>query len=341
MGSNAKLRAAVPRAILGRTGLDVSRVALGSWGFGDASAPEARVGADESMIAVLQAAFDAGITLLDAADAYACEERLGRLLAYVDVPADLVIVTKFGHGKGFSGDQFKASVERSLEHFGLDRIELMMVHDPRNSDDMKTILRAGGALEALRSMQDQGLVGSIGVATGTLGPLREAVDTGEFDAIEFPRLYSLVNQVAATSGLLAAAKEKNIGTLLAAPYGGNILATGVRGVTKPLYGYWDAQPEVIEAVGRMQDRAEELGLTIGEASLAFAVTAPMIDSTVVGITRPEELGENLGAFTSSVTREELESIAAAGPIDQLLIGGPEFIWPFPPDRIPESLRGSI
>ena len=341
MVSNATSRAVMPRAILGRTGLDVSRLALGAWGFGDACAPQARVGTDDSLIAVLQAAFDAGITLLDSAAAYACEKRLGRLLRHVDAPANLVIVTKFGHGKGFSADRFKASVEQSLEDLGLERLELMMIHDPRNSEDMKAILAPGGALDGLRSMQDQGILGSIGVATGTLGPLHDAVDSGEFDAIEFPRLYSLVNRVAATSGLLAAAKERNIGTLLAAPYGGNILATGVRGVKHPLYGYWDAQPEMVEAVGKMQDRAEELGLTIGEASLAYALTAPMVDSTVVGITRPEELAQNLGAFTASVTREQLESIAAAGPIDDRLIGGPDFVWPFPLDRIPESLQGKI
>jgi len=341
MTTNATPDAVVPRTTLGRTGLEVSRLSLGTWGFGDASAPQARVGSDETLIAVLQAAFDAGIALLDSAEAYACEARLGRLLKQVDAPDNLVIATKFGHGKGFTGDQFRASVAQSLEDLELDRIELMMIHDPRDAEDMQTILSPGGALEALRAMQDEGIVGSVGVATGTLEPLEHAVASGEFDVIQFPRLYTLVNQAAETSGLLAAAKERQMGTLLAAPYAGNILATGVRGVEKPLYSYWDAQPEVIEAVGRMQDRAEELGLTIGEAALAYAVTAPLIDSTVVGVTRPEELAQNLGAFKTAVTRAQLESIAAAGPVDQRLIGGPDFVWPFPLDRIPEALKGKI
>jgi D-threo-aldose 1-dehydrogenase len=337
MSSNTIPGAAVPRTTLGRTGLEVSRLSLGTWGFGDASAPEARVGEDENLIAVLQAAFAAGVTFLDSAEAYADEARLGRLLKEVDVPENLVIATKFGHGKGFSADQFRASVEQSLRDLELDKIELMMVHDPRNADDMKLVLGKGGALEALRQLQDEGLVGSIGVATGTLAPLKQAVECGEFDVIQFPRLYTLLNRAAATSGLLDAAKAKGIGTLLAAPFAGNILATGVRGVERPLYAYWPALPEVVQAVGRMQDRAEELGLEIGQAALAYAVTAPTVDSTVLGITKPVELAKNVEAFKVAVSREELESIAQAGQVDEYLLGGPDFVWPFPEDRKSEFL----
>jgi D-threo-aldose 1-dehydrogenase len=327
----------VPRTVLGRTGLEISKLSLGTWGFGDASAPEARVGSDEALIAVLQAAFAAGITFIDSAEAYANEDRLGRLLKEVDVPANLVIATKFGHGKGFSADQFKASVERSLRELHLERIDLMMIHDARTEDDMRVVLGAGGALEGLRELQGQGLVGSVGVATGTVTPLKLAVECGEFDAIQFPRLYTLLNRAAQTSGLLDAAAQRNVGTLLAAPFAGNVLATGVRGVERPLYGYWDAQPEVVEAVGRMQARADELGLSIGNAALAYALTMPQIHSTVVGVTKASELSQNLEALAVAASREELESIAQAGAIDEYFLGGPEFVWPFPDDRKPAGI----
>jgi D-threo-aldose 1-dehydrogenase len=328
----------VPRTILGRTGLEVSKLSLGTWGFGNASAPEARIGDDDNLVAVLQATFDAGVNFFDSAEVYANEERMGRLLKQVDVPDDLVVATKFGHGKGFSADQFRASVEQSLKDLGVEKIELMMIHDPRNDEDMKTILGKGGALEALRQMQDEGLVGSTGVATGTLTPLKQAVECDEFDVIQFPRLYTLLNRAALTSGLLDAAKEKNIGTLLAAPFAGNILATGVRGVEKPLYGYWAAQPEIVEAVGKMQDRAEELGITIAQAAVQFAVTQPKIDSAVVGITKPVELQQNVDALNVKISREDLESIAEAGTVDEYFLGGPEFVWPFPEDRKPAELQ---
>jgi D-threo-aldose 1-dehydrogenase len=328
----------VPRTILGRTGLEVSRLSLGTWGFGDASAPEARIGDDDNLVAVLQAAFAAGVNFLDSAEVYANEARLGRLFKQVDAPDDLVVATKFGHGKGFSADQFRASVEQSLRDLELERIDLMMVHDPRTEEDMRTVLGPGGALEALRKLQDEDLVGSTGVATGTLTPLKLAVESDEFDVIQFPRLYTLLNRAAVTSGLVDSAKERNIGVLAAAPFTGNVLATGVRGVERPLYGYWPALPEVVEAVRKMQERADELGIGIAQAALQYVVTQPKIDSVVVGVTKPSELQQNVEALAVDVSREDLESIAEVGTIDEYFVGGPEFLWPFPEDRKSEFLK---
>jgi D-threo-aldose 1-dehydrogenase len=327
----------VPRTTLGRTGLEVSKLSLGTWGFGNASAPEARIGDDDNLVAVLQTAFAAGINFFDSAEVYANEERLGRLLKQVDTPDDLVVATKFGHGKGFTADQFRASVEQSLADLDVEKIELMMIHDPRNEEDMQTVLGKGGALEALRKLQDEGLVGYTGVATGTITPLKLSVECGEFDVIQFPRLYTLINRSAETSGLLDEARAQDMGILAAAPFAGNVLATGVRGVEKPLYGYWPALPEVVEAVARMQARADELGLTMAQAALQYAVTNPKVDSAVIGVTKPEELQQNVDALGVPVSRADLESIAEAGTIDEYYIGGPEFVWPFPEDRKDEFL----
>ena len=85
---------------------------------------------------------------------------LGRLLPEADPPADLLIATTFGHGKGFSADQFRASAERSLRELRLDRLPLMFVHDPRTAEDMRLIMGPGGALEGLRKLQSEGLLES-------------------------------------------------------------------------------------------------------------------------------------------------------------------------------------
>lgn len=329
----------MPRAVLGRTGIETSKLSLGAWGFGTASAPQAQAGDDENLAAILTAAFAAGIRLIDSAEAYANEDRIGRILSQIEVPDDLTIVTKFGHGKGFSADQFRRSAEQSLTDLHLESIPMMMIHDPRGDEDMDFILGPGGALEGLRKLQDEGLVQHIGVATGTLPPLHRAVECGEFDAIQFPRLYTLVNQAARTSGLLDAAAEKNMATMLAAPFTGNILATGA--VEGALYSYWPAPPELIEGVQKMEARCAELGVTLPVAALAYALTEPLVDCTVVGVTRPQELEWDLAALDTHVSRADLESIAAAGPVDPWVLGGPDFIWPFPLERTPEALKGKI
>lgn len=325
----------MPRVALGNTGLTSSRLSIGTWGFGTGSAPAAQQDDDAVLIEVLQAAFDAGITFLDSAEAYDNEERLGRLLAQVQTPDDLIISTKFGHGRGFSADDFRRSAERSLRQLNLEQIPIMMVHDPRDDDDMDVILGPGGALEGLRKLQNEGLVAHIGVATATLPPLQRAVETGEFDFLQIARLYTLLNTAAQTSGLLEAARAKGMAVCNASPFGGNILATGTAN-PKALYTYRPALPEVREAVQRMEARCAELGITIAEAAMAFSLTQPDIDVTIVGVTSTRELDWDLAALKLSTTRDEIESVARAGEIDPVLLGGPTFRTAWPADRVPEN-----
>ncbi|MBV9579089.1 MAG: aldo/keto reductase [Chloroflexi bacterium] len=323
----------IPSVTLGRTGLVTSKLSLGTYGWGGLGPPEVRVEGDDTILELLRAAFRAGIRFINTAEAYANESILGRLLPEADPPADLLIATTFGHGKGFTADQFRASAERSLRELRLEKLPLMFVHDPRTADDMRFIMGPGGALEGLRKLQSEGLLEFIGVATGTLAPLQIAVESDEFDVIQFPRLYTLLNQSARSSGLLAAARARKIGTLSASPFGGAILGTGTR-VGEPLYTFAPALPEVVAAVERMERRCAELGVSIATAALAYNYTESLVDVTVPGMVSVREIVEDVSAFGCSLSREELESIAAAGRIDPLLLGGPEFASSWPPDRRP-------
>jgi D-threo-aldose 1-dehydrogenase len=317
---------AIPWGTIGRTGLKTTKLGIGTWGFGPIGAPESQVGDDEAMVAVLRAAFDAGIRYLDTAESYANEERLGRLLPRAGAPSDLLIATKSGRSgqirEGFTADHFRRSVDNSLRDLRLEKLPILLIHDPRDETDMAEVLGPGGALEGLRKMQSEGLVQFIGIATGTIGPLWQAVESGEFDVIQMPRLYTLLNTAARDTGLLAVARARGMGTMVPAPFGGNILATGVR--ERSLYMYRPAIPEVVDAVRRMETRCTELGVSLPVAALAFVLTEPLIDLTVVGLARPQEVLWNVPACEPGVTREQLESIREAGRIDPALIGGPDF-----------------
>lgn len=325
----------MPTVTLGRTGIRTSRLSIGTWGFGNASAKAARVPDEATLVEVLRTAFAAGVRFIDSAEMYENEDKLARLLKEAEAPDDVVISTKFGHGKGFTGALFRRSVERSLTQLGLERIPLMMVHDPRNDDDMAVVLGPGGALEELRKMQDEGIVESIGVATGTFGPLRTAVSSGEFDCIQFPRLFTLLNQSARVTGLLEDAKSRDIGTLNPSPFGGNILATGA--VPNALYVFRPALPEVVDAVKRMEERCRELGVSLPAAAMAYSLTEPLVDVTIVGVVNAQELQWDLEALELALTRDELESIAEAGAIDTALLGGPSFLTSWPADRVPPAM----
>jgi D-threo-aldose 1-dehydrogenase len=329
---------------LGRTGLTTSRIGLGAWGLENptGSHPAVHVLGEEAVAGMLREAFALGITLLDSAEVYANEQALGRAIRSLDnVPDDLIVSTKFGHGKGFAGEQIRNSVERSLDAFGIESIPLFMLHDPRGDADLDIIYAQGGALPELRRLQDEGLVGSVGIATGTLAPLLSAVESDEFDVIQFPRLYTLLNDSAKTSGLLKRAREKNIGTILTSPFTGNILGTGVRGVDAPLYSFWAAQPEVVEAVGRMENAAEAAGLALPEAAMAYALAEPLIDVVVIGVKNVAELRQDVAVQDADIDPETLRGIAEAGRVDQHLLGGPEYVWPFPMERMPADLKAKL
>ena len=135
----------VPLVTLGRTGLVTSKLSLGTYGWGGAGPPQVRVEGDARILSLLRAAFALGIRFLNTAEAYQNEAILGRLLPEAGAPPDLLIATTFGHGKGFSADQFRASAERSLRELRLERLPLMFVHDPRTEDDMRVVLGRGGS----------------------------------------------------------------------------------------------------------------------------------------------------------------------------------------------------
>jgi len=328
---------------LGRTGLSTSRIGLGAWGLGNAAShPAVQVRNEDEIEAILATAFELGITLLDSAEVYDNEELLGRIIRSLDeVPPNLIVSTKFGHGKGFSAGQVRESVERSLEAFQIDSIPLFMLHDPRGDADLEVIYGRDGALPELRRLQSEGLVGSVGIATGTLPPLQAAVDSDEFDVIQFPRLFTLLNQSARTSGLLESAKAKNIGTILTSPFAGDILATGVRGVAEPLYSFWAAQPEVVEAVGRLQEEADAAGLALPEAAMAYALSEPLIDVVVIGVSSAAELRQDAAVLDAQVDADTLAKLEDAARVDQRFVGGPDYVWPFPLDRMPADLKAKL
>src|SRR4029077_6199962 len=91
---------------------------------------------------------------------------------------------------------------------------------------------------------------------------------------------------------------------------------------------------VVQAVQRMERRCAELGVSIAVAALAFNFTEPLVDVTVPGMVNAREVLENVSAFDAGLTRAEVESIAAVGQLDSALLGGPDFLTAWPPDRRP-------
>jgi aryl-alcohol dehydrogenase-like predicted oxidoreductase len=169
------LVSALPRRPLGRTGLDVSLLGLGTVKLGrntDVKYPHAfRLPDDEAARRLLDRARDLGVNLLDTAPAYGeSEERLGRLLQ--GRRNDFVLCTKTGEEYDprtgsrydFTPEHTRVSVARSLKRLRTDVIDVVLVHSDGHDDDVLGL----GTLEALEDLRRAGWIRAIGFSGKTV-----------------------------------------------------------------------------------------------------------------------------------------------------------------------------
>lgn len=174
---------------LGKTGLKVSELALGTWGlsgdgYGPVDEPEA--------VRSLERALEMGFSLVDTADAYG-GGRMERLVGQViGDRTDVVIVTKGGTDrtttparKRFDGPFLRESLERSLRRLGRDHVHVYLLHNP--SADA---LRGGDAVDTLTTLKKEGKILHWGVSVGDVEVGREAIRC-EAEIIELA--YSLIH----------------------------------------------------------------------------------------------------------------------------------------------------
>jgi aryl-alcohol dehydrogenase-like predicted oxidoreductase len=183
---------------LGKTGLVVSEMGLGTWGLsgdgyavdlggagaGDQAPPkqakDAKSALWENAARVVARALDIGITLFETADAYAAgrmEKTLGEALRG---RSDVVVVTKGGTDrttdpprKRFDPEFLRKSVERSCKRLGRDRLDVYLLHNP--STDAVALGQATGTLEKMR---EEGLLAHWGVSAGNAEVARVAIEKG-------------------------------------------------------------------------------------------------------------------------------------------------------------------
>jgi aryl-alcohol dehydrogenase-like predicted oxidoreductase len=176
---------------LGKTGMTVSELAIGTWGLsGDAYGPVEEAEAE----LVLRRAIDMGFSLVDTADAYGAGrmERLCGKLAKEH--PDLVVVTKGGIDrtleparKSFAADAMRSAVERSCKRLGMDAIPVYLLHNPTPDT-----LHAGEAVDTIEALKREGKVRHWGVAAGDEDVARVAIEKGA-EVIELA--YNLQHQI--------------------------------------------------------------------------------------------------------------------------------------------------
>lgn len=190
---------------LGRTGLRVSAI-----GFG--GIPIQRVSIEEAR-AIVNRALDLGINFFDTARAYTDSEvKLG--VALKERRVEAVIATK---SMARTREAMATDIKRSMEALGVSYIDLYQLHNVKDKAALEHALSPGGALEALKDAQREGLIGHIGITGHIRDFLVEALKTGEVATVQFPFNAVELNGV---RELLDLARETNTGSIIMKPLAG-------------------------------------------------------------------------------------------------------------------------
>lgn len=311
---------ALPLHPFGRTGLQVTSICLGCAPLASMPPLFSPV-PQEQAFELLRATFKSPIHFLDTAAGYGegeSERRIGVVLKEMGgLPADYVLATKADRNpdtNDFSGEQTKRSIERSLKLLGLDRIDIVHIHDPEYATTtFEEMLAPGGAVDVLQHYKDQGIIKAIGIAGGPIELMTRFVETGSFDALLTHNRYNLIDRSA--NQLIEAATNRGMAVLNAAVYGGGMLAKGPDNWSK--FAYREASPHLIETVRQIESLCRHFDITLGAAALQFSLRDPRITSTVVGMTQVERVRETIALAQLTIPDEfwqQVEKIVAPANI---------------------------
>jgi D-threo-aldose 1-dehydrogenase len=304
----------LPLRPFGQTGLQVTPICVGYAPLGDMVETFAYSVPEDRALATVRAAFASPINFADTAAIYGdgeSERRIGIVLRELGgLPAGYVLATKADRNNttgDFSGEQIKRSVEESLERLGLDRLQVVYIHDPEHTT-FENIMGPGGALEVLQRFQAQGVIDHLGISGGPVDMLIRYVETGAFAALETHNRYTLLNRSAGP--LLDVAAARGMAVANAAPYGSGMLAKGPDAYAR--YAYPDAPAALVERARSLAAICQECGVPLAAAALQFSLRDPRITSTVVGMTRPERLAQTVDLARHPIPDELWPRLDAVG-----------------------------
>jgi aryl-alcohol dehydrogenase-like predicted oxidoreductase len=311
---------------LGRTGVQVSKLCLGTMMFGAWGNTD-----HDDSIRIIHAALDAGINFVDTADVYSAgesEEIVGKALK--GRRDDVVLATKFWgamgddpNRRGVSRRWIIAEVENSLRRLGTDWIDLYQMHRPDRQTDIDE------TLGALTDLVQQGKVRYIGSSSFSAGEIVEAQWTARDRRLERFRTeqppYSLLVR-GIELDVLPTAQRHGMGILTYSPLAGGWLSGSWTSDSTPtslarqrLAARFDMSlPEnqrKLEATEHLGKVAGDAGLSLIELAIAFVVNHPAVTSAIIGPRTMEQLDSQLPAANvvlDLATLARIDHIVRAG-----------------------------
>lgn len=321
---------------IGNTGLNISRIGFGGAPIGDLKRAPSEAGVRD----LLQTAWDAGIRYYDTAPFYGSglsERRIGDFLR--DKPrADYVLSTKVGrllvpdrdwamqrHGDArampfrpvfdFTYDGVMRSYENSLQRLGLERIDILFLHDlgqfsqRERHDETLTQALDGGGIRALEELRASGAVRAIGAGVNEWQIIDLLMDHARFDVFLLANRYTLLDQEVIDT-LLPRVKREGVAIVDGAPLNSGILATGP--VPGALFDYAPASEAMLEKTRRIEALCVAHGTTLIRAALNFPLGNAAITAIIPGFSNGAEFADNLAGYRKPIPDALWSDLKAAG-----------------------------
>ncbi|MCY4278199.1 MAG: aldo/keto reductase [Gammaproteobacteria bacterium] len=314
---------------------------MGKFGFGGAPIGNLYRTMDDSTAQdILQSAWCAGIRYYDTAPHYGqglSERRVGDLLRqHPEQP--YVLSTKVGrllkpagyaearHGfrsampfdihYDYSYDGVMRSFEDSLQRLGLDRIDMLFMHDLgalTHGSDNERYFSAGmdGGYRAMHSLREQDMVKAIGLGANESEVCELALAYGDWDCFLLAGRYTLLEQDALDS-FLPTCEKRGCFVVIGGPYNSGVLALGSQSEREPHYNYRPAPATVIGKVRALERICAEFTVPLGAAALQFPLAHPAVESVIPGMASVAELESFLCWAQTDISADLWMSLQDAG-----------------------------
>jgi voltage-dependent potassium channel beta subunit len=297
---------------VGKSGLQVSAISLGSWlTYGSGTVEQ------DQAVECLRTAVENGINFIDVADAYArgeAEKVVGRF-AKDYKRSDLVISTKAYwpmsdniNDRGLSRKHITESVNKSLQRFEMDYIDIFFCH--RHDD----VTPAEETVRAIEDLIRQGKILYWGTSMWSAANIAEGVATARGinanrPIVEQPE-YNMLERATVESGLEQALEQAGMGMVVWSPLAGGILTgkynNGIPQNSRYETVEWfknNVTEENLEIARSIERLAADIGTTSAALAIAWTLKNPLVASAITGASKPSQVLENLKALDVQITEE--------------------------------------
>ncbi|MFD8726248.1 aldo/keto reductase [Streptomyces sp. NPDC059629] len=300
-----------------------------------------RVTPVDDATAAIDAAWDAGIRYFDTAphyglglserrlgaalrdrprDEYVISSKVGRLLVPNEEPRGVdaegfVVRDDLRRQWDFSRDGVLRSIEDTLQRTGLDRLDIVYLHDP----DDHWRQAAEEAMPTLAELRDQGVIGAIGAGMNQSAMLARFLRETAADVVMLAGRYTLLDQ-SALDDVLPAARDLGKSVVAVGVFNSGLLSRD-RPAEGMKYDYQDAPPALVARARAIAEVCAEHGTSLPAAAIAFPYTHPSIINVTLGMRTPQQVGRNVELHDQHVPDGLWDDLSAQGLIRSDVLTG--------------------